>query len=218
MVLALNGDAGLFQLKAHFVADVLLGIGRGHGEVTFLGPDFVTEIRELFLPAVPVAFHTVDQVKGGIAGVAETDFIKDEELGLGAEIGGVGDPGALEVGLGFFGDAAGITVVRLARDRVDDGADERERFLGVKDVDPGRGRVGDDEHVAGIDGAPAADAGAVEAEALGEDLLVVLGEGGGEMLPGAGQVGELEVDEFDFVLLDHLGDVGSGFYFFGHEG
>ncbi len=164
-----------------------------------------------------MAFRAVDEMEGGIAGVAVADFVENEELGFRSEEGGVGDAGALEIRFGFFGDAARVAIVRFARDRIDDGANEAEGRLGVKDIDPGRAGIGDDEHVAGVDRAPAADAGAVEAEALGENLLAVLGEGGGEMLPGARQIGELEVHEFDLVVLDHFADVGSGFVFvFGH--
>ena len=62
-----------------------------------------------------------------------------------------------------------------------------------------------------VDRFPAADARAVEAEAFGENLFVVFGERGREMLPGAGQIGELEVHEFDLVVFDHLADVGCEF-------
>ena len=36
------------------------------------------------------------------------------------------------------------------------------------------------------------------------------------MLPGAGQIGELEIHEFDLVVLDHFADVGWGLFVFGH--
>ena len=35
------------------------------------------------------------------------------------------------------------------------------------------------------------------------------------MLPGAGQIGELEVDQLHVVVFDHFADVGCGFVF-GH--
>ncbi len=186
-----------------------LSAGRDR-EVAFFRANLVTEIRKFFAPAVPMAFRAVDEMEGGIAGVAVADFVENEELGFRSEEGGVGDAGALEIRFRFFGDAARVAIVRLARDRIDDGANEAERRLGVEDVDPRRARIGDDKHVAGVDRAPAADAGAVEAEALGENFFVILGEGGGEMLPGARQIGELEVHEFDLVVLDHFADVGRG--------
>ena len=33
------------------------------------------------------------------------------------------------------------------------------------------------------------------------------------MLPGAGQISELEVHQFNVVVLDHLADVGCSFFF-----
>ena len=66
-----------------------------------------------------------------------------------------------------------------------------------------------------VDHFPAANARAIEAEAVGKNLFVVFGERGREMLPGAGQVGELEVDQFHVVVFDHFADVGCGFVF-GH--
>jgi hypothetical protein len=35
------------------------------------------------------------------------------------------------------------------------------------------------------------------------------------MLPGAGQIGELEIDEFHVVVFDHFADIGWSF-FVGH--
>ncbi len=179
-------------------------------EVTFLRANLVTEIREFFAPAVPMAFRAVDEMEGRVAGVAEADFVENEELGFRSEGSRVGDAGALQIRFRFFRDAARIAIVRLARDRIDDRADEAEGRLGVEEIDPGGRRIGNDEHVAGVDRAPAADARAIEAEAFGENLFVVFGERGGEMLPGAGQIGELEVHEFDLVVFDHFADVGSG--------
>ena len=39
--------------------------------------------------------------------------VEDEELGLGAEVGGVAQAGGLEVGLGALGDGARVAVVGL---------------------------------------------------------------------------------------------------------
>ena len=91
-----------------------------------------------------------------------------------------------------------------------------ERRLGVKNIDPGRGRIGNDEHVGGVDRFPTANAGAIKAEAFGKNVFVIFGEGGGEMLPGAGQIGELEIHEFDLAVLDHFADVGRGLFVFSH--
>jgi hypothetical protein len=217
VVLPFDRDACFFELEAHLIANVLQAVGWSDREVALFRANLVTEVRELFPPAVPVALSAVDQMEGGIARVAVADFVENKELGLRSEEGGVSDSGALEIRFRFFGDAARVAIVGLARDRIHDGADQAEGRFGVKDIDPRRARIGDDEHVAGVDRAPAADARSVEAEALGENLLAVLSKGGGEMLPGAWQIGELKVHEFDLVVFDHFADVRSGFvFFFGH--
>ena len=84
--------------------------------------------------------------------------------------------------------------------------------LGIKNIDPRGRRIGNDEHVGGIDHFPAANARAVEPKAFGENVLVVLGQRGREMLPGTGQIGKLEIHEFDLVILDYLADVGWSFF------
>ena len=63
MMLALDRDAGFLQLETHLVADVLQGVGRRNREIAFLRANFVAEIREFFLAAVPMAFRAIDEVE-----------------------------------------------------------------------------------------------------------------------------------------------------------
>jgi len=59
----------------------------------------------------------------------------------------------------------------------------------------------------------AADAGAVEADALGEHVLVEPAQWDAEVLPGPRQVDEAKVDDLDARLtrlLQHLGGTGLG--------
>ena len=142
-----------------------------------------------------MSLTAIDLMQRRVAFVSEPHVVENEKLRFRSEERGVGNPGALQVCFRFFGDAARIAIVRLARDRIDNRANETQRRFGVEDVDPGRGRVGNDEHVGGVDDSPAADARAVEPEAVGENFFVVFGERGGEMLPRAEQVRELEVDQ-----------------------
>ena len=216
MVLALDRDAGFLKLEAHFAADILQRIQGGDREIAFFRPDFVAEVWKFFPPAVPMSLGTVDRVGATVPGVIETHVVEDEKFRLRPEERGVGNAGALQIRLRFFRDPARIAVVRLARDRLDDCADEAERRLGVENIDPGRRRIGDDEHVGGVDHLPTADARTVKAETFGKNVLVVLGEGGGEMLPGTGQIGELEIHEFDLVVFDHFADVGWSFLIVRH--
>ena len=58
---------------------------------------------------------------------AEAGAVEHEELGLGPEVGGVADAALLQVELGALRDVARIADVGLARDRIDDVADQHER-------------------------------------------------------------------------------------------
>ena len=52
---------------------------------------------------------------------------------------GVRDTGRFEISLRFFGNTAWVAIVRLASDRIDDGANQAQRRFGVENIDP-RGR------------------------------------------------------------------------------
>jgi hypothetical protein len=73
-----------------------------------------------------------------------------------------------------------------------------------KGIEADRGGLGNGEHVGGVDGLPAADGGAVEADALFKGSFIPGFEGVGTVLPGAEHVDELEVDHFGVVLLRKL--------------
>ena len=73
-----------------------------------------------------------------------------------------------------------------------------------------RARVRDDQHVGGVDGLPAADRRAVEAEPFLEDRLRELVERDGEVLPDADEVHELQVDVGGLLLLGQLQDLLRG--------
>ena len=145
----------------------------------------------------------------------EADLVEDVELGFGPEERGVGDSRALQISFGFLRDAARVAIVRLARDRIDNGANKTQRRFRVENVDPRARRIRNHEHVRRVNRPPTANARAVEAEPFRENVFVVFGKRGREMLPGAGQIGELEVDQFHPVVFDQFANVGCGFCF-GH--
>ena len=64
----------------------------------------------------------------------------------------------------------------------------------------GRLRLRHHQHVALVDRLPAADAGAVEAQAVLEDVLVELVDRNGEVLPQPGEVHEPQVDGLDVLF------------------
>ena len=70
-------------------------------------------------------------------------------------------------------------------------------------IDERRVGLRHEEHVALVDRLPAADAGAVEAQAVFEDVFVELVDGDREVLPDAGEIHEPQVDGLDVVLATH---------------
>jgi hypothetical protein len=64
------------------------------------------------------------------------------------------------------GDVARIAGVGFAGDGIHDVADQHHGGLLVERIDFGCGGVRDHQHVAGVDGLPSADTGAVESEAV----------------------------------------------------
>ena len=109
-------------------------------------------------------------------------------------------PVLLQVVHGLAGDVAGIAAVVFPGDRVLDVADHRQRGDLAEWVERGGLRLRHHQHVALVDRLPAADAGAVEAQAVLEDVLVELVDGNGEVLPNAGEVHEPQIDGLDILF------------------
>ena len=104
---------------------------RRRREVALLLAHRVAEPR---LAGVPVALGRVDRVVRAVRAELVRDLVEDEELALRAHEGRVGDARRAQVLLGALGDPARILGVRLARDRIGDLADQRERRrLGERD-------------------------------------------------------------------------------------
>ena len=156
--------------------------------------------------AVPLAFFAIDEEVAAIRRLVEADVVEDEELGFGADEAGVGDARALEVVHRFASDVARVARVVFAGDRILHVADDAERGDRGERVDERRIGLRQEEHVALVDRLPAADAGAVEAEALFEDFFVELRNGNREVLPDAGEIHEAHVDGFDIAFAAHRQD------------
>src|SRR4029077_1842192 len=142
--------------------------------------------------------------------------VEDKKFRFRSDKRGVRDTGRFEISLRFFGNAPRVAIVRLASDWIDDRANKTQRWFSIENIYPRRGRIRNDEHVRGVDHAPAANARSVKPEPIGEDFFIVFGERGREMLPGAEQIRELEVDQFHVAVFDHFADVGWSFVF-GHN-
>ena len=210
VVLDLDRDAGLDQRQHDLRAHVLQAIHRWDREVSLLVPRPVPQVGAAAVPArVPDPLFGVDVVVALVRVLVEPHAVENEELGLGAPVRGGRDSGRLEVLLGLEGDEARIARVRLERERIVDVAGERERRHLQHRIDECRRDVGEEQHVALVDGLEAADRGAVEAQPLPDHLLVERGGGDREMLPRAGEVAELHVHDLDVLLPDeveHLAD------------
>ena len=206
VVMDLDRDAGALDRHHDLAAHILQRVGGRGGEVAALGRDLAAEVRAQVLAAVPPALAAVDVIERLIRAAAVPHIAEDEELRLGPHKGRVADAGLLEVGLGAGGDEAWVARVRLARDRVEDVADDDQRRDLEDRVDERGGRVEHQQHVRLVDLFEAADRRPVERDAVLERVSVQHVGRDGEMLPDAGQVGETEIHHLD--VGSHLQDVG----------
>ncbi len=216
VVLHLDVHAGLDQLEHDLGPQVLELVGRRHREVALLVPRPERQVGLRVLARVPDAFIRIDVVVAAEGVLVEAQGVEKVELRLRAPVAHVGDARAAQVLLGFLGDEARVPAIGLARDRVDDVADQEQGLVRKHRIDGGRVRVGDEEHVALIDGLEAADAGPVESEAAGEAVLLELAERQAEVLPCPREVDEPDVDDLDALslrALDHLARAGLAAYF-----
>ena len=170
VVVALDVEAALDHGLDHFGAQILIVIGGRNREIAFLVARPVAEIV-LLAAGIPAALFGIDEVEAGVRVLIEADVVEDEELGFGAEERGVADAGVLQVQLGLFGDPARIALVVLPGDGI--AARRRSspasafRMNGSMNAVVG---IGNEQHVALVDRRPAADAGAVDAEAVLEGI------------------------------------------------
>ena len=136
VVVALDVEAALDHGLHHFGAQILIVIGGRDREIAFFVARPVAQVM-LRAARIPAALFGVDEVEAGMLVLIEADVIEDEELGFGAEIGGVGEAGILQIHLGLAGDPARVAVVVLARDRIDHVAQHHQRLGFVEGIDEG---------------------------------------------------------------------------------
>ena len=139
-------------------------VGGSHREVSFAIAGPIPEIVR-FPSRIPTPFLGVDVVKAGVCILIEANVIEDEELGFGAEIGGIGDARVFQVQLGLARDPARVAIVMLARDRIDNVAGHHQRPGFIERVDVCGAGVRDQQHIAFIDRRPSANARPVDAKA-----------------------------------------------------
>ena len=202
VVLDLDLDAHLLEGEHHLGPQVLEVVGRREGEVALLVADLVAEVGLLVAGGVPGALDRVDAVARRVVVLVVAHVVEDEELGLGADVAGVGDAGRPQVLGRLARHVAGIAAVGLAGERVVDEAVDRQRLPGAEGVDERGVGVGDQDHVRLLDLLEPADRRAVEAHALVEQLGRELAGRHREVLHQARQIAEADVDDLDVLVGD----------------
>ncbi len=208
MVVDFDIDARLDQPLHHDGAEVLLAIGRRHGEIPLLDARSVAEVRGTAVPAgIPDAFLGVDVIEAAVRVLTEAEIIEDVKLDFRAEEGLRGDAGARDVRFRLLRDVARVAAVWLMRDRVHDIADDREGRHLQGGINHCGGRDREEEHVALVNLLETADRGTIEADTLREHARIELARRDREMLPHTEQIDELDINELHARLLDHLQDI-----------
>ncbi len=210
VMVLLDDDAHLRHDREHLGADVLAAVDRRYREVAALGARTVAEVAHLVLGAgVRRQFRAVE-LEARVVGIrVEAHVVEDEELGFGAEHHAVADAGLLHVGFGALGDGARITLVHLARRRLEHVAENRDGGLREEGVDMRRCRIRHQRHVGRLDALPARDRGPVEGIAVREHGFVDARGVGGHVLHLALGIGEPQVQELDVLVLHDLQNVCS---------
>ena len=166
-----------FHIKAavhhghhHFAAQVLVVVHRRDGEISFFVARTIAQIV-VFPARIPASFFRVNEIEPVLLALVEANVIEDEELGFGAEVGGIGEARGSQIKLGFLCDVARIAVVALFGDGIDYVADHDQGGHFGESVEHVGRRVRDQEHVAFIDRRPTADGRAVHAETFFERIF-----------------------------------------------
>ena len=153
----------------------------------------VTQIRVLIPTAVPFSFNRIDRIKWFIHGGIELNIIKNEKFRFRPKVGSISDTGGLEVGFRFLGYVAWIATIFFLGDRVHNITDHANRWVFHKRVHNRGGRIGNDQHVTGVNGLPSTDAGAIKPQAFIKQGLFQFTDGHRKMLPGSKKIHELQI-------------------------
>ena len=142
--------------RKHFTANVGEAVDRAFRDVAAFVAGAVPHIAGVVVfTCVLWQLFAVYCVKGAVWLGVELDVVKDEEFWLWAEIGGVAYAAFTDEFLGGFGDGAWVAVVRLVCFGVVDVTENFERALGGERVNHDFADVRDENHVRGINFAPA---------------------------------------------------------------
>lgn len=206
-----HGHALLFDQGAHFGADVGKAVDGGDREVAALHAVAVTEIAAFEVePRRPGRLFGIDLVEALARGVLPANCVENEEFGFGAEIRGVADPGALQIGFGALCDRTRVAGIALPGRGLQHVAGKDDRVHFTEGVHARARGIGQKKHVGRFDAAPPRKGRAVKGLSEFKRILVDARGGNRKVHFLAGNVGETKFDVLDVVVLEHLQCVRSG--------
>ena len=201
----LHRNAHLLHGKAHGGTNVVEGIDRGYREITALDGGTVTHVAVgVDALGVPLGFFGIHLVEGTGDVGTPADIVEDEEFRLGTEVGGIGNAGGCQVGLGALGDRSRITLVTFHGGGFEDVTTQNQLRLVAEGIHYRRIGFRHEDHVRLLDALPARDGRSVEHLAFFEHIVVDHGGRHGNVLLLAAGIGKTQVNELDVVFLDHL--------------
>ena len=175
VVVDLDDQAHLLHRESHRGAQVLQRVDGGHGEVAALDLGPVSDVAVLEGAAgAPGPFFGIDAEERAAHIVVPPYAVEHEELRLRPEVGGVRDPGGLQIGLGAPGEAARIASVARHRARFENVAAQDQSRLVGEGIEHRALGIRHEDHVRFLDASPAGDGRAVEHLAVLEEILVDL--------------------------------------------
>ena len=220
VVEALQLEPGLLQVLRHLVAQLDRLVVRCDGEIAALQAVLVAQIAEAIRrglrAAVPPALVGINRVELCVRVRLVAHRIEDVELGLRAEVAGIGDVRRDQVLLGLARDVARIAGERLQGERIVDEELHVQRLGRAELVDARSLHIRQKGHVGFFDSGKSTNRRTVESEAFLRSVLGELGGRDGEVVLAAGDVREPDIDELHVFIGDEFDDVLDGFE--GHNG
>ena len=194
-----------FHGGTHGTTQVVQRIHRRYREIAAFHAGAVADVVAVkVLAGYPGCFLGMDLVHGGIHVHFPLGGIEDEEFGLRAEKGGVGDPGGLHVVFRAACHGAGVALVALHGGGLNDIAGNVDRRFFSERVQRHGIIIRHQDHVGFVNALPAVDGGAIKHLAVGEEVVIHFLGGQRYVHLFTVAVGESQVHPFNVVFLDKI--------------
>src|SRR5712691_1762047 len=207
MMLRLDQHAQFFEEERHLTANVLERIVGGDREVALFYAHAVAQVGRAVTPAIPVSLV---RIYLGILGVF-TGFvahvIEDEKFGFRAKVAGVSDSAGAQISLCLVCNIAWIAAIALlasSRARMGYVTDQAQRRDSSERVHHSGSGIGDNQHIAFVDGLEATYTGAVKGFPFDKGFFFEFAHRHTKMLPCARQIYKFEVHHFCAMLCGKL--------------